>query len=354
MKVYYRGVLVKHIKLQQILVCSAIAITLPAAAATNPAGATPPFNPNPATSDGQDAIKDGNTTATGGTGNPNGASGNTPAPPAPVANESIKDAVVDCPLQEYREEAFEEAMRVASIVPDIDAIFNAESEASAGCFAASSKVINLAMEIPSVSFSLTGIGDLVKKNLERMLMQKAEEVLNKGCAIADQALLGALDPLQKYFDEYAERANEFNGMIGNFEMGAEYEGSHKGIYDNASDMIKKKIAGTQADIDAGAAAMNAIDKAIADKYREDLAKNPLVPAGNGNTNSSPANTPSTYSAGSNANARMPAAAPAVAEPTAAPTPMPTPAPARTAPPVNNTTSGNPFSAGSAPTSGSPF
>lgn len=367
----------KPIKLQQILVCSAIALTLPAHAATNPSGSTPPFNgatttptsgdlggatppfngnTNPATSGGQGSMTGGNADATGGLTNPSGAGATTNAP-NPVANESIKEAVADCPLEAYREEAFEEAIRISQIVPDIDVIFNPMNEASAGCFAASSKVINLAMEIPSVSFSLTGIGDLVKKNLERMLMQKAEEVLNKGCAIADQALLGALEPLQKYFDEYSTRVGDFNGMIGNLELGAEYEGSGKGMYSNASDLIAGMMAGTKADIDAGAKAMAAIDAAILEKYRAELQQTPIVGGGSNGSGGVPvppiANTTQPqartfgFDDGSAVNNNT---APTASQPTvAAPVPVPRP----TAP-ANNTSSTNPFSAGNKPTTGNPF
>lgn len=371
----------KPIKLQQILVCSAIALTLPAHAATNPSGSTPPFNgatttptsgdlggatppfngnTNPATSGGQGSMTGGNADATGGLTNPSGA-GTTTNAPNPVANESIKEAVADCPLEAYREEAFEEAIRISQIVPDIDVIFNPMNEASAGCFAASSKVINLAMEIPSVSFSLTGIGDLVKKNLERMLMQKAEEVLNKGCAIADQALLGALDPLQKYFDEYSTRVGDFNGMIGNLELGAEYEGSGKGMYSNASDLVAGMMAGTKADIDAGAKAMAAVDAAILEKYRAELQQTPIVGGGSNGSGGVPvpaiANTTQPqartfgFDDGSAVNNNT---APAASQPTvAAPVPVPRPT-APVAAPANNTSSTNPFSAGNKPTTGNPF
>lgn len=355
-------------KLQKILVCSAIALTLPAVAATNPAGSTPPFNgaQNPATAGGQGDIVGGNTTATGGAAtNPTGAgAGKDPAPTLPIQNESVQEAIETCPLVTQQEDVFEEALRIASIVPDIDEIFNPANEAAAGCFAASSKVINLAMEIPSVSFSLTGIGDLVKKNLEKILLQKAEEVLNKGCAIADTALLGALDPLQKYFDEYNQRVGDFNGMVGNREMGADYE--HKGIYENAANQLRGRRDGTQADITAAAAALAALDKEMRDRWGAALEESPLVSGGGfgggqvgggagtgGGTpvppffgDNPPTPTPTPAGRGMDeggwADNTTPRNTPA-SRPSAAPTP-----------PASTTTPSNPFSAGNKPAAGSPF
>lgn len=300
----------KSIKLKRLLVCSALALSIPAIAAeTNPAGSTPPFNgssstttgggglggatppfngggSNPATSGGLGDITAGNTGQTTTPASPNGSSpskdGQT-ALPEGVKNEDLKEAVADCPLQASSKEAIAEAMRVARIVPDIDATFNNKSDAAAGCFAASSKVINLAMEIPSVSLDWSNLGNLVKKNIERILAQKAEEVLAKGCAIADQALIGALEPVQEYMNGYKNRVGEFNGLVGNFEMGAEYDSKHGNIYDDIAGMIGGQIQGSQASIEAASEAMRAVDKDILARYSEELANNPLGGGINSNT-----------------------------------------------------------------------
>lgn len=373
----------KPIKIQQMLVCSALALTLPVIAiaesnpagatpsfnpnsgsgTTNPVGATPPFNPdggsgttNPATAGGQSDIKDGNADATTGTSNPTGSSGKDPAPTQPIDNESIQEAVANCPLVETHDKVLEEALRVASITPNIDGIFNDASEAAKGCFAASSEVINLAMEIPSVSFSLTGIGDLVKENLERILMQKAEEVLDKGCAIADQALLGALDPLQEYLHEYSQRAHEFNGMIGNLEMGAEYEGKYGNLYESASGLIQEQIAGSKANISAGNDAAKKVNAATAAKYKSQLESKPFASA-----SSRAAVAPQTYNSMSNSinNARSSSGTALDSSgwsknssnsSNSAPAPR---TPAAAQPPVKNTTSTNPFTA-SGNSSSNPF
>lgn len=290
-----------------------------------------------------------NTTSSAST-NPTGSSIGNSEPAQPIANDSVKDAVSDCGLVEAQQNVMDEAMRIASIVPDIDAIFNDKSEAAAGCFAASSKVINLAMEIPSVSFSLTGIGDLVKKNLEKMLMQKADEVLNKGCAIADSALLGALEPMQKYLDDYSTRVGDFNGMIGNLELGSEYEGSNRGIYDSATQIINGKISDSQSNILAGSKVMQQIDANIASKYKAELQANPIIPSGSSSSASS-ASTASTFNS-----------APTYTAPALAPAPATSSQPAAssrtfTTPTVNSgstTSSSNPFSAGNSNSTGNPF
>jgi hypothetical protein len=274
---------VKPTQFKQLLLVSALALSLPSIAAENPA-----------TAGGQSAITTGNATATAGLTNPSGASASTDvSEPAPVANESVKDAVNECPLANTSQTAIAEAMRVASIKPDIDGMFNDKTEAAAGCFAASSKVINLAMEIPSVTLDWSNLGNLVKGNIERILQQKAEEVLNKGCAIADQALLGALEPVQAYMADYQNRVGEFNGLVGNLEMGAEYENNNKNVYANVLTMVDQKISGSEANIAAASSAMKNVDAAILQKYKDELSNTPFVPATNA---ASQANTQASQSA----------------------------------------------------------
>lgn len=339
-----------------------MALTLPVAvtAATNPAGGvqtpstTSPVSgtQNPATAGGQGAINAGNTTAGGANTNQTGSSLGNNEPAQPIANESVKDAVADCPLVEAREEVMEEAMRIATIKPDIDAIFNDKSEAAAGCFAASSKVINLAMEIPSVSFSLTGMGDLVKKRLEKMLLQKADEVLSKGCAIADTALLGALEPMQKYLDDYSTRVGDFNGMIGNIQMDSEYEGSSRGIYDGASDLIKDRISGSKANILAGSQVMQQIDADIAAKYKAELESNPIISSGN-NSNARSALAPTNLN--SSANSVPTYSAPVTPAPTqVAPSSRTFSTPTMDSGSTSSARSNNPFSTGNSNSTGNPF
>lgn len=323
----------KPTQFKQLLLVSTLALSLPSIAAENPA-----------TAGGQSAITTGNAAATAGLTNPTGASASTDtAEPPPVTNESVKDAVNECPLANTSQAAIEDAMRVASIKPDIDGMFNDKTEAAAGCFAASSKVINLAMEIPSVTLDWSNLGNLVKGNIERILQQKAEEVLNKGCAIADQALLGALEPVQAYMADYQNRVGEFNGLVGNIEMGAEYEGSNKNIYDNVLGMVDAKIAGSQANIAAASSAMKNVDAAILQKYKDELNNTPFVPATNA---ASQANTQSTQSAAAATQSYSfnngTTAASTTPSFTAAPT---TTAPAATAPTTSSTASStNPYGA----------
>ena len=267
----------KPIKIKLLVVCTALALSLPAVSAENPA-----------TASGFVSIAEGKASATAGLTNPNGAStSTTTAEPTPVTNESVQDAVNECPLANTSQAAIEEAMRIASIVPDIDGMFNDKTEAAAGCFAASSKIINLAMEIPSVTLDWSNLGNLVKGNIERILQQKAEEVLDKGCAIADQALLGALQPVQEYMADYQNRVGDFNGLVGNLEMGAEYDSANSGIYGTVSNMVSEKIAGSQANIASASAAMQNVDAAILAKYKDELTNTMTVPA---TTAASDANT----------------------------------------------------------------
>lgn len=330
----------KPTQFKQLLLVSALALSLPAIAAENPA-----------TAGGQSAISTGNAAATAGLTNPTGASvSNETATPTPVTNESVKDAVNECPLADTSQTAIADAMRIASIKPDIDGMFNDKTEAAAGCFAASSKVINLAMEIPSVTLDWSNLGNLVKGNIERILQQKAEEVLNKGCAIADQALLGALEPVQAYMADYQNRVGEFNGLIGNLEMGAEYEGSDKSIYENVLGMVNEKISGTQANIAAASSAMKNVDAAILQRYKDELSNTPFVPPASAATTpaTQAADTTESYSFdnGTTAATQSFTAAPATAAPaTAAPTTTyQAPAASSTSPTASSTSPTNPYGA----------
>lgn len=250
--------------------CSALIASVPAQAATNPSGGGAIINPgndingnpiNPATGSGVSGMQDNkygsvNNPADAGAASPT----DNPSTPDPVENTSVQEAVENCTLVDDVTKAREEAMRIITIVPNVDAIFG--EGAAAGCFAQSSKVINLAMEIPSLP-SWSNLGGLVKANIQRILLKKGEELIAKGCAVADQALLESMKPMQDYLDEFNSRTDQMNGLIGNFESGA---AGGSGYYDKASDFINNQISGTQARIDADSQQMKDINKAIEDKY----------------------------------------------------------------------------------------
>lgn len=253
----------KLTKLKQVMALSALSVSMAAimTASVSAIAAT-----NPATAGGQTAIQNGVNTVTAGGGSPANPTGAETS--QPIENGAVKDAVADCPLQETAATAIAEAMEVVNIKPDIDAIFNDKTEATQGCFAASSKVINLAMEIPSVTLPWSNTGALVKKQIEKMLLQKQEELIAKGCEIADNALLSALEPVQQYLNDMKSKSGQFNGMIGNIDLsGTGYGNPDKGLYENASQMIKDKIDGSLANIDAAGIRMADIQKIIDDKYK---------------------------------------------------------------------------------------
>lgn len=283
----------KSAKLKQILVYTTLAASMTAAtaiAATNPAGgtigtaaggsiATPPFNP--ATSSGQTDMNNQNA---GTSSNPANTDSGMPTTNAPqgVNNESIQEAVAVCPLQEASEQAIKDAMEVIKIVPNVDEIFNNQTEAAKGCFAASSKVMNLALEIPSFNGFGSSLGEILKKNLTSMIEQKQKEFLAMGCEIADQALLSALSPVQDYLVKYNNQVGAFNGLLGNLDMGEGYEGGNGGFYEGLVGSVGSTIDDAKGRIDADSAAMKQTSDRLAGEYKNILDKAPPI-TGGGNT-----------------------------------------------------------------------
>ena len=320
----------KSVKLQKILVCTTLVASmtgLTAIAATNPAGnttpntggsiATPPFNP--ATSSGQSGINGQNSGTLANPADPNTSLPTVNAPQG-VENESIQEAVAACPLQEASEEAIAEAMEIIKIVPDVDEIFNNKTEAAKGCFAASSKVMNLALEIPSFDGFNSAAAQIIKRNLTSMIEQKQKEFLAMGCEIADQALLSALSPVQDYLVKYNNKVGSFNGLLGNLDMGAGYEGSNGNFFDGIAGSIGSTITEAQGRIDQDSQAMKDTADRLAGEYKDILDKAPPISGGgfgggmNGGGTGTTDPVPPTNT-GSN-NARSFAAAPASLPPTA--------------------------------------
>lgn len=324
----------------------AAAMSVTAIAATNPAGTgntggtgdyrTPDFNP--ATGSGQDQIRKENEAAAGSsTGNDNPAAG-----PNPIGNPNVADSVKSCELQKTQEDALINVIEIINAQPKVDDLFNSQSEAAKGCFAASSQVINLAMEIPTFSPSWSNLGSIVKANIMKMIAAKQQELINKGCAIADQALLSAMQPIQDYMVKYTGALGGMQGNFGGLDMDAEYDETKGSLFDQVMKHTQGNIDEIQGRVKRDGEIAADISKNLEKQYEDMLAglqtpnKTPdfnggSTGAGNtgstGNTNQSAnnANTPSTYGFSANSRAAAPQQAPAPR----------VDAPAFQAPPVNN-------------------
>ena len=234
---------------------------------------------NPATSAGQTAINAQNASTAAASA---GGAGNTTNAPQPINNGSIQEAVEVCPLQEASEQAMAQAMEVIKIVPDVDELFNNKTEAAQGCFAASSKVMNLALEIPSFDGFNSAAAQLIKRNISNMIQQKQQEFLSMGCEIADQALLSALSPVQDYLTAYNTKVGTFNGLLGNLDMGAGYENTTSGgFYGNLSSSIGSTIDQAQNRIQTDGQNMQQSADSLAAQYRNVL--NNATPISGGTT-----------------------------------------------------------------------
>lgn len=276
----------KSVKLQQILVYTALTASMVAVPAMTATAET-----NPATSTGQTAINAQNSaTASDSAG---GAAPTVNAPQS-VDNGSIQEAVAACPLQEASETAMAQAMEVIKIVPDVDELFNNKTEAAQGCFAASSKVMNLALEIPSFDGFNSAAAQLIKRNITNMIQQKQQEFLAMGCEIADQALLSALSPVQEYLTAYNSQVGTFNGLLGNLDMGAGYESSTSGgFYDDLSSSIGSTINETQSRIQSDGQNMQQVSDNLTTQYRNILNSSTPISGGTNTSTAAPVTTSST-------------------------------------------------------------
>jgi hypothetical protein len=133
-----------------------------------------------------------------------------------IADPSLKEAVENCEIVEAHEEARNNAIKMASITPDIDAIFNNASEQAKGCFASTKEMINLAVEIPTISTDWTGMSQIVKNKIQDLLEEKLTEVINQGCEIAQAAVWEAVSPISNQINEINRTTAGFsNSIFGN-------------------------------------------------------------------------------------------------------------------------------------------
>lgn len=334
----------KSTKLKKVLVYTTLAASMTAItaiAATNPADTTS----NPATSAGQSAINSQNAGTLATPANTDSGLTTTNAPEG-VENESIQEAVATCPLQEASTKAMKDAMEVIQITPDVDGLFNNSTEAAKGCFAASSKVMNLALEIPSFDGFNSAASQIIKQNLTKMIEQKQQEFLAMGCEIADQALLSALSPVQDYLASYQLKVGAFNGLLGNLDMGAGYEGnSTGGFYDGISDSIGSTIDDAKSRIETDGKNLQAVSDNLENQYKNIL--NGSVPISNGSSSSATTTVTPTTS--------TPAAAAFTAAPTTS-TVQPTTSSSVSTPAAASTTtsSANPYGSPTTQSATNPF
>lgn len=242
---------------------------------------------NPSTIEGQYDIQQGNNTTA--SGNASGGSDTPKAPPNDTSNPDISDAVKDCELQDSREAALINVIEIINAQPKVDDLFNNASEAAKGCFAASSQVINLAMEIPTFSPSWSNLGNIIKGNIMKMIAAKQQELIDKGCAIADQALLSAMQPIQDYMAKYN---GALGGMTGNFGLdpNAEYDPSKGGIFGQAAEHMKGGINDIQGRLDKDGRTAAEANAAWERQYQEMVKGMDIpnqTPDFNGNANNPP-------------------------------------------------------------------
>lgn len=268
-------------KLKKVFVVTSLAaaMSVSAFAANNPAGdpagvPTSGINGpiNPATAAGQGGIQQQNQTTAGAN---NSGTDSPSAPPMGVGNPSVKDAVADCELQEVQEVALVNAIELINAAPKVDELFNSQKEASKGCFAASSQVINLAMEIPTFSPSWSNLGNIIKGNITKMIAAKQQELLAMGCAIADQALLSAMQPIQDYMNKYT---GVLGGMTGNLDMDAEYDPSKGSLWGQVSGQTQSTIDQAKARLEKDGKTASDISKNFESQYEDMLGSLPKANA----------------------------------------------------------------------------
>lgn len=139
---------------------------------------------------------------------------------ATVNDGDIQEAVKNCEIVEAHEEAQRSAIEMASITPNIDEIFNSVSESAKGCFASSEQIINLAAEIPNINSGWDAVRSQLQKRMEKILQDKANEIMNQGCNIAQDAIRQAVNPIAGYIDKFEAQANSAsNSIFGNMQVG---------------------------------------------------------------------------------------------------------------------------------------
>lgn len=206
-----------------------------------------------------------------------------------------------------------------------DKIFNASTdlgdgvnEATKGCFTAGEEIINLATLIPSVQTSWRGtIGNVIKDQLQKRALQLKNSILKRGCKIANDAVLKALEPVQ----EYMQTANKMSAVINNPEdFLGEYLASKIDVefdrtdlaFNQTLDTIKSKVDGDVAEatsklgnantaysylISEDPAAQAAMDAAIAQQNQQNAA---AVQAAQAGAAATPTNTTGANTTGTNA------------------------------------------------------
>lgn len=206
-----------------------------------------------------------------------------------------------------------------------DKIFNASTdlgdgvnEATKGCFTAGEEIINLATLIPSVQTSWRGtIGNVIKDQLQKRALQLKDSILKRGCKIANDAVLKALEPVQ----EYMQTADRMSAVINNPEdFLGEYLASKIDIefdrtdlaFNQTLDTIKSKVDGDVAEatsklgnantaylglINEDPAAQAAMDAAIAQQNQQNAA---AVQAAQQSAAATPTNTTGANTTGTNA------------------------------------------------------
>lgn len=154
---------------------------------------------------------------------------------APTANNVELDAN-GCPIPAALDQAKLEAVQLAQVTPNIDAIFNAADKASEGCFASSREMINLAINIPSINGNLT---DIVKQALMKEIEKQKALILKRVCNIADNALLSVLQPLQNYTTIINSKIEEASLIFGDLGVPVTYKSSK--VIDNLFTMQKEAL-----------------------------------------------------------------------------------------------------------------
>ena len=166
-----------------------------------------------------------------------------------TATESgdIQEAVENCEIVDAHKEAQINAVKIASITPNIDEIFNSASKQAEGCFASSKEIINLAIEIPNITSSWSGISALIQKRVQAIMQEKVNEVLDKGCKIAQGALHESMSPIIAYVDEFnANGKNASNSIFGNMQVGKDTPSYTLGDILGEMDLAFNKGSNTQA------------------------------------------------------------------------------------------------------------
>mgnify|MGYP006932316261 CR=1 FL=1 len=161
--------------------------------------------------------------------------------PASSVTSDVKAAALECGdtknpqgLAAAQQAVLNQAVQDAVVTPKTDEIFNPQQSGNAatqGCFTASSQIINLATLIPTVpSISWGNIATMVQNVVNQQIQKVQEQMINRGCQIADQAILNAVKPLNAYITQI----QNVNGMLNNSEA---LIGSY--LSQQASDQIGK-------------------------------------------------------------------------------------------------------------------